>query len=195
MTQPTEPTQPTQAPRPKQPKVPFELQAGEHVVLLAKRHWLYLAIQLVKYMAIALIPVAVVSVIVGILQGFDGTFGLVVLLIELAWVVFWAIKAYFAWFAYEHDLWVITNQRVVDSNRPNWFSSRIASADLTDVQDMSVTKNGIWQTMFNFGHVRCQTAGTMENFVITGVPNPQRVLQVVDTARDAARRADASAAR
>jgi hypothetical protein len=46
----------------------------------------------------------------------------------------------------------------------------------------------VFQTLFNFGHVRCQTAGTLENFVISGVPNPQRVLQVVDTARDAARR-------
>lgn len=181
--------------QPKQPKVPFDLQAGEHVVLFARRHWLYLALQLVKYIGIGLIPVVVVSVIEGMTQGFEGTVGLVILLVELAWVWYWATKAYFAWYAYEHDIWVVTNQRVVDSNKPNWFSSRIASADLTDVQDMSVTKNGLWQTMFNFGHVRCQTAGTMENFVITGVPNPQRVLQVVDTARDAARRASASAAR
>ncbi len=179
----------------RQPRVPIDLQNGEHVVLFARRHWLYLALQLVKYIGIALIPVVVVSVVVGILQGFEGTAGLVILLIELVWVLFWATKAYFAWFAYEHDIWVVTNQRVVDSNKPNWFSSRLASADLVDVQDMSVSKNGLFQTMFNFGHVRCQTAGTMENFVISGVPNPQRVLQVVDTARDAARRASSAPAR
>lgn len=173
------------------PKLPFELQGGEHVILLAKRHWLYLASQLVKYMIVALAPVALVSILVASVGGFGGTFGAIVLLIELAWVVFWATKAYFVWYAYEHDTWTVTNQRVVDANRPNWFSSRLASADLVDVQDMYVARNGILQTFFNYGHVRCQTAGAQENFVISGVPNPQRVLQVVDTARDAARRASA----
>jgi hypothetical protein len=49
-------------------------------------------------------------------------------------------------------------------------------------------KEGLFATAFNYGDVRCQTAGEVPNFILAGIPNPTSVLAVVDAARDAARR-------
>jgi hypothetical protein len=99
------------------------------------------------------------------------------------------VRAYFIWYRYQNDIWVITNQRVVDSTRFHWFKRRLASADLVDVEDMNVVREGVLPTLFNFGDVRCQTAGEVPNFVVAGIPEPDKVLTAVDAARDVARRA------
>ena len=65
----------------------------------------------------------------------------------------------------------------------------MSSADLVDVEDMNVVREGILPTMFNFGDVRCQTAGEVPNFVLAGIPRPTEVLATIDAARDASRRA------
>jgi hypothetical protein len=41
--------------------------------------------------------------------------------------------------------------------------------------------------MFNFGDLRCQTAGTEPNFILAGIPDPTGLLATVDAARDASR--------
>jgi hypothetical protein len=169
-------------------KLPFELQPGESVVLYAHRHVVYLALQLAKVVAAGVVPIIVATWLVAATVGFGGSPGKVILLIELAWLLFWAVKAYFAWYRYENDIWVVTNQRIVDSLKTNWFNHRMASADLVDVEDIAAHRSGILQTAFDFGDLRCQTAGEQPNFVLAGIPHPSRVLGTIDSKRDAARR-------
>lgn len=168
-------------------KLPCELQNGESVILLTRRHWLYLWSKLAVEFAWAFLPVAVVLFVVARFGSLGSAAGKVVLLIAVLFVAYWAVRAYFTWYAYVHDLWVVTNQRVIDSVKPNWFRSHLASADLVDIEDIAVDRSGVLQTMFNFGEVRCQTAGERLNFILAGIPKPQTVLSTIDAARDTAR--------
>jgi hypothetical protein len=92
-----------------------------------------------------------------------------------------------------NDEWVITNQRIVDSYKRHWFHQNLASADLINVQDMRVEKSGVMATIFNFGDLHCQTAGSRENFILADIPNPAKVLDLIDEARDQARRSATAA--
>jgi hypothetical protein len=174
---------------PETPKLPFDLQDGEHVVLFTRRHWLYLWPMLVFRLFVGLAPLGLVIGLAALMGGFGSIAGRVLLVLGVLWAGYWVIKAYFGWYSYAHDIWVVTNQRIVDGNRPTWFKSRLASADLVDVQDIAVEQSGPLQTMLHYGSVRCQTAGERENFVLAGIPHPSNVLAVVDSTRDAARRA------
>ena len=155
-------------------KLPFDLQKNESVLLFARRHPAFLVIQLVKQAAFALIPIAALLTIFALTAGLDGRKGQVAGLISLVWFVFWAVRAYFAWYRYNHDIWVVSNQRVVDSIKKNWFHHAMASADLDDVEDISIRKAGIFATAFNFGDLLLQTAGERPNFVLSGIPDPSR---------------------
>src|SRR5690606_33112858 len=110
------------------------------------------------------------------------------LLLAAMWAMFWAFRLYFTWYRYQNDMWIITNQRVVDSSRQHWFHHRMASTDLIDVEDIAIQREGVLATMFNFGSVQLQTAGVQANFVLSGIPKPSGVLGTIDGARDAARR-------
>src|SRR5688500_9817166 len=120
--------------------------------------------------------------------GFDGIAGKGIAVALFVWALFWGVRAYFHWYRYQNDIWAVTNQRLVDSIKRHWFHHQMASADLVDVEDIRVVRDGFLQTVFKFGDVRCQTAGEVPNFVLDGIPDPSQVLAVVDSARDAARR-------
>lgn len=170
-------------------KLPFELQNDESVILFCRRHWLYFTLKLVGVALLWLLPTIAVLWLTNLTAGLGGTVGKVVWAAAALWTLYCLVWAYFTWYRYQNDIWVVTNQRIVDSTKYHWFKRRLASADLIDVQDMNVVREGIFPTIFNFGDVRCQTAAELPNFVVAGVPNPDKVLATVDAARDASRRA------
>ena len=71
-----------------------------------------------------------------------------------------------------------------------FFISQKTTADLINLQDISVEKSGVIPSMLNFGDVVCQTAGGASNFRIAGVPDPTNVQLLIDKERDRARRQD-----
>ncbi|MCE7927153.1 MAG: PH domain-containing protein [Dehalococcoidia bacterium] len=169
-------------------KLPLELQAGESVLLLGRRHWLYLWSKLVAVALAGILPIVALTVLVAMLAGLDGLAGKVVLALDVLWAGYWLIRGYFTWYRYNRDMWIVTDQRLIDSVKRHWFHHRMASADLVDIEDIAVVREGLLQTLFNFGDVRCQTAGEQPNFVLAGIPAPSNALGVIDAARDAARR-------
>ncbi|MCC6420662.1 MAG: PH domain-containing protein [Gemmataceae bacterium] len=168
--------------------LPFDLQANEDVVLFTRRHPVYLIWSLWVYFLAIVVPAAALVWIADATAGLGSTGGLALAGLAAAWVLVLGVKAYFAWYRWHNDFWVVTNQRIVDSTKANWFNHRMASADLVDVEDIQVHRSGLLPTMFRFGDVRCQTAGEQPNFILSGIPRPGDVLATVDAARDAARR-------
>lgn len=169
-------------------KQPVELQAGESIIIRCRRHPVFLAWQLSRDVLAGVVPIVLVLLLAHYTSGLDSTFGQIALVLSIVWGVFWLIRGYLTWYRYQNDQWLITNQRLIDSIRRHWFHHQIASADLIHVEDMTVHKNGVLPTMFGFGDVRCQTAGQAQNFVLSGIPDPERVLATIDAARDASRR-------
>jgi len=79
---------------------------------------------------------------------------------------------------------VITNQRVVDCIKPNPFGLKISTADLVNIQDMTVVRSGILPTALNYGDIVCQTAADNRDFTLGGIPRPQDVQLLMDKERD-----------
>jgi hypothetical protein len=173
-------TQPAAAPR---YRFPFPLQPDEKVLQLCRRHWWHLWPKSIIWAAFAIVPVAVLVPLLSRLDVLDDL-GIVFWIIAAVWLVYWAVRLLLNWYRYHNDIWVITDQRVIDSFKPHPFQTRVATADLVNVQDMAVEKNGVIPTMLNFGDVVCQTAATGQQFRIAGVPRPESVQLLVDRERD-----------
>lgn len=164
--------------------LPIKLQSNEKLVSTIRRHPVGLIGRLVG------IGVIVLLVFVGWLTlGQDGDFLSTIFNIALIIAVAGGvIIGLMEWYRYQNDVWLVTNQRLVDSTKTSPFSHRVSSADLVNVQDINIEKSGIFQTMFDYGDVRCQTASaSTEVFTLHGVPKPAEVLDLIDDTRDAAR--------
>ena len=162
----------------------FPLQTGERVLTIVHRHWLYLYPKLLLHAAAALIPVIVAAVLLSEAGALDGDAAKVFGIIAAVWLLFWGIKAFLAWYRYANDIWVITDQRIVDSRKTSPFNLKMSSADLINVQDMTVEQRGVLQTVLNYGDIVCQTAADMQEFRLVGIPRPREVQALVDRERD-----------
>lgn len=168
-------------------KLPVELQPRESVILLARRHPVYTIFKLVADALAGIVPAALLLWLA--IWVFDAT-GLVrtaVIAVAVLWLMFWLVQIVIVWYHYRHDFWIVTNQRLIDLYKKNPFNQSLSSADLVNVQDISVNQRGLLPTIFKFGDVRCQTAGVNTIFTLAGVPNPASVLATIDAARDRAR--------
>ena len=86
---------------------------------------------------------------------------------------------YTAFVNYFLDMWIITNDRIVDIRQMGLFSRTIAELDLFRVQDVTSEAHGIFATMFDFGNVFIQTAGETERFVFYNVPEPHKIREAI----------------
>jgi hypothetical protein len=165
------------------PSLPFPLQGGERVLQLCRRHWLYLWPSVALQALFALAPLFAGAILLDQL-GIDGTAAQIVWLILALHAAYRALRAFLVWYRYQHDIWVITNQRLIDSYKAHPFNLRISTADLVNVQDMAVERNGLLRTMLDYGDIVCQTAAEMQGFRLAGIPDPRAVQALVDRERD-----------
>jgi len=164
--------------------LPFPLQDGERVLALRRKHWIFLWPKIAFLLLIGIVPVLVVRWLfdqAGLLDDVDSVLWIIVAL----WLSFLSIRAILTWYRYKNDIWTITNQRLIDSRRKHPFDLTVSTADLINVQDMSVARNGILATMLDFGDIICQTASAeLHDFRLAGIPNPRETQILVDRERD-----------
>jgi hypothetical protein len=169
-------------------RVPFPLQDSEQVMALVRRHWIHLWPKSLLYVLYALVPLIIISLLLAWADQYEGIAARIFWIVAAVWLFYWVVRILLNWYRYHNDIWVITNQRIVDSIKASPFSHRLSTADLVNVQDMTVERKGILQTMLNYGNIVCETASDGGEFVLAGIPRPQDVQLMVDRERDRERR-------
>ena len=163
--------------------LPIKLQADEKVETIRKRHPVYVILKGILAVIIAGLVIWGLSWLSGQFSwmGSIGIWLIVGILLVVALYI--AVLLY----RYQNDLWIVTNQRLIDSLRKSPVNHELSSTDLINVQDISVRKRGIMATLFNFGDVLCQTASTDGEFSFVGVGDPAGLMEQLDRLRDEAR--------
>lgn len=164
--------------------LPVKLQADEELVTIQKRHPVYVILKGIGAVIVAGLAIWGLSWLssLGASDGALWTWLYVAIVLIAAGYIGLLI------YRFVNDLWIVTNQRLIDSLRTTPFNQQISSTDLINVQDINIRRSGIMATMFNFGDVLCQTASTQGLFTFTGVGKPTELMEMLDRLRDEARK-------
>lgn len=76
---------------------------------------------------------------------------------------------------YYLDLWIVTNDRIIDMEQHGLFRRTTTELDLFRIQDVSANIAGVFGTLFNYGDVTVKTASSNLNIVFRNVPNPNTI--------------------
>ncbi len=177
----------TTAPAPKPHRdsaLHFPLQDNEQVLLICRRHWIYLWPRIALMTLFAIVPPIAAGIVLRRGGWLDGTAAKVFWIASVVYLIYWGVRIFLDWYRYHNDIWVITNQRLIDSNKTNPFNLKMSTADLVNIQDMTVERDGIFRTMLDYGDIVCQTAADVQEFRLTGIPDPRDVQLLVDKERD-----------
>ncbi len=77
------------------------------------------------------------------------------------------------------DIWLVTDEHIVNLEQKTLFSKTIAEQELRRIQDISAEVRGFFPTLFNYGDVLVQTAGTHERFLFKDVSHPHMIVTTI----------------
>ena len=143
---------------------------AEAIRVFTRRHWFVLLAPTIGSIILAILPFFLI--LMGAKYIVD--FGLT------GWFMLgWVIYIMCIWFGlfyrltmHSLDVWIVTNQRVVDSVQLGLFRRKVSELPLESIQDVSVNTSGIIQSYFNFGNVEVQTGASELRFMFDQVPRP-----------------------
>lgn len=167
--------------------VRFETQDEEEVVVLFLRQhfvvnipWLFMVFIMIVAPTVIFplvfrflelpFPLPLGYAIIGTLFWYTLTFG-------------FALAKFIHWF---FNIYIVTNQRIVDIDFVNLLYKQFSEAQLSNIQDISYRMRGIVATVVNYGNVIIQTAGELPNFEFAAVPNPSKVVEAISELADKA---------
>lgn len=80
---------------------------------------------------------------------------------------------YVAIYLYKQNRLIITNESVIQIAQRSIFSRKAARVSMSDVEDVSADRRGIFATMFGYGTLAIKTAGGRSNFNFSYSPHPE----------------------
>lgn len=163
-------------------EVRFETQEEQEVVeLFLRQHpivnvpWIAIAIVMIIAPTILfplishLLPIAIAIpvryIVVGTVFWYVATFGFV-------------LASFLYWF---FNIYIVTNERVVDIDFLYLLYKRFSEAELAKIQDLSFTTGGVPAAIFDYGDVLIETAGELPNIKFEKIPHPEKVVETIRT--------------
>ncbi|MEJ2347995.1 MAG: PH domain-containing protein [Patescibacteria group bacterium] len=160
-------------------KVNFETRDSEEkVILLLRKHpitnlsWIFIG-ALMAFVPLILNGLSILSFLP---DGFQ-------LIAVLGWYLIttaFVLENFLTWF---FNVNIITDERIVDIDFFNLIYKEVSDANIDKIQDVTYRMGGAIRTIFNYGDVAIQTAGEVPNFDFLAVPNPDKVVKLLQELR------------
>lgn len=153
---------------------------GEVIEQIIHRHWFNILVHFLIVIILAfLLLVSFVALPVFFPTFFDEAGVRFFLFIENTSLLFIWIYGFLVWIDYYFDVWIITNERIVNIEQKGLFVRHVSELDFSRVQDVTCTVEGLIPTVLNFGNVHVQTAGEKVRFAFRNVPDPYAIKDAV----------------
>lgn len=155
-----------------------EQQSEEEIILVMRPHW---------FTNVSWIITTIFMLLVPTLIRFIPVWSGVPLRYQMLGILFWymitlafALEKFLSWY---FDVYIITDERIVDIEFKNLLDKKFSEAKISLIQDVASNVRGISQTMFNYGDVLIQTASPIPVICFKKVPNPDKVIKVLQMMR------------
>ncbi|MEI6498829.1 MAG: PH domain-containing protein [bacterium] len=160
-------------------------EADEKVYLVIRKHWfVFVPIFLLAFVMI--LPILAVPIFGSML--FPDTsqlMGDAVIVVLSIYLLIALASVGVAFVDYYLDIYIITDERIVNIAQVGLFKREISELHLRQVQDVSAKVTGIFGTLLDFGDVQIQNAANKENFIFPSVPNPYYVAKKITDLHEA----------
>jgi hypothetical protein len=163
---------------------PFELEPGEKIVHQMRKNWFIFVAGLLPYAILAVLPFALPNLLsivppsAASLPTLSLTSPTGRTIIGIWLLLVWT-GAWGAFTRYYLNVWILTNERIVEIKQRTYFSRRVSSVLLNRVQDVTTHIVGIVPSLLDMGTIIVQSAGATNEFRMRGIPEPERVRDLI----------------
>lgn len=148
----------------------------EHIQYVLHRHPLTFFPSILLFGILASLPIIIYYLFATFFQSLQGTPIFILALLGVSLYYVGLLTFFFIEFVlYYLDVWVVTNDRIIDVDQITLFSRTISELDLASIQDVTTDIKGFFPTLFNYGEVIVKTASDNPNIIFHQVPRPNKV--------------------
>lgn len=159
--------------------VRFDTQTEEEqIILLLRKHWItnlpWLFLTFFLFFAPPIISPILLTrqVFPWVPANFFPVFAAIWYLLTFGF----ALVNFVVWY---FNVYIVTNERIIDVDFLHLLYKQVSSTRVALIQDITYKLGGVIQTLFDFGDVFIQTAGTELNFEFLAVPHPESVVRKI----------------
>lgn len=162
--------------------VSFQTQKeGESIILFLRSHF----VTNISWIIFAIILVALPPIITLLLPLFridflssqtPARFTTIYVLLYYLMVSSYVFISFLHWF---YNVFIVSTKRVVDIDYSDIVIHNIAITNLNHIEDVNYTQSGFIPTLFNYGNIFVQTAGTERNFEALSIPKPRKATHII----------------
>lgn len=162
------------------PKVfSFEEKADDEAILLVLRpHWFTNVGWILTTIVLAILPLFLP--LSTIFAGFPANYLFISIVFWYVVTFIFAFEKFLSWY---FNVFIITDERVIDIDFNNLLVKKFSEAKINIIQDVTSKVVGLFPTMFNFGNVLIQTAAEINEITFENIPNPEKVIKVLQQLR------------
>ncbi len=160
--------------------VSFQTQeADEHVLLFLRKSQWANAAWIITTLLFLFIPLLAYSFQGLFTQYAPPSLPVFLILVPLYYlfVITYAFVNFVTWY---YNAALVTDKRIIDINFHQIVLKDVAETKLALVQDVSYKQDGVLPNIFGYGYILIQTAGTLDNFEFYSLPEPARIVEIVE---------------
>ena len=153
---------------------------SEQVLRIVHRHWFDIATHffvIIIFLAVLFGSFSIMPMMFPDWLGSEG--GLFISFIRNSIILMLWLYAFLIWIDYFFDVWIITNERIVNIEQKGLFVRSVSELKFSRIQDVTSEVSGMLPTILNFGDVKVQTASEEDYFLFRRVPDPYHVKDVI----------------
>ncbi|MCW1892584.1 MAG: PH domain-containing protein [Candidatus Uhrbacteria bacterium] len=152
-------------------------EADEQLIFFLRRHWFVLIpliLGTIVVLALPFVGYAFLAFRMPALLENKAQFAAIVMGGSTFFLFTWlfVFQNFIDWYL---DVWIVTNQRIINIEQNGLFGRTMSELRLYNVQDVTSTTNGFLQSMFNYGNVTIQTSAEKKQFEFEEIEHPDHV--------------------
>lgn len=153
---------------------------NEEVLRIIHRHWFNIFLQYIGIGCAALLVTIIFSVLPKVISlPPDALPSIFSSFLLNTFLLFIWLYVFLIWVDYYFDVWIITNERIVNIEQKGLFNREVSELRFSRIQDVTSVVDGFVPTILNFGDVYVQTAAEEERFVFRQIPDPYTIKDMV----------------
>src|SRR3989344_5927975 len=157
------------------PAMRFETQSeSEHVILLLRAH----PITQIFWILTVFIMLVLTFFISLFLERILSTQQLIFAV--LFWFAVIASYTFLNILNWLFNVGIVTNERIVDIDFHGTLYKELSASSIGKIEDVTVKTGGFTASLFNYGNLFVQTAGTEKNIEFINIPNPAQAASIIN---------------
>ena len=153
------------------------LYPNEKILMVVHKHWIAFFSKII-IVAILLVAPAFFLELISNTNGINSETVVYIKFFAINYLMVIILVAFLFWMDHYLDLWIITNQRVIDVEQHGLFRRETSEFGIDKVQDITVEVPHMLATFLKYGNLRIQTAGE-RSFTIKDVPNIYEIKKTI----------------